>query len=247
MSLHLLHASARPGARLTRGRAAPRPKSWVGAFSAVLVGLLLATTQAKASLIVLDPGAEPLRAPGLAVAGDWIARHWSGVDKGVGWALFPVNGQSCCALGDTIAASAVRLAGPVASAAPKGNVLTLDGPARRAGPKVSSDVFGGPTGPEVDPGLAHGEKNLRSMVAAGLARGADWSMAVALRDTVLPEFDLGHCGNNQALCSTWVDSPEVIAVKRVGGLGSRALAPDRFLGPSVNLPELTTASNSEKP
>jgi hypothetical protein len=246
MSLDLLQTSAGPRPRLTRGCTAPRPKSRVAPAIALLAGLLLATTQASASLIVLDPGAQPLQDTGLAVAGDWIARPMSWVDKAVGWSLFPVNGQSCCVLGDAVVASAVVLAAPLSKPTAAGNVLSLGGPVRQAVPTVAPDAFGGPPSAGASQGFAQGEKNLRSMVAAGLARGADWSLAVALRDSVLPEFDLGHCGNNHAVCSTWVDSPEVIGLKRHGILGSRALAADHYLGASVSLPEIGAGVASEK-
>jgi hypothetical protein len=212
--------------------------------SLALLSLALAGPQAHASLIVLDPGAEPLQAPGLAVAGDWISRPL-GLDRAAAWSLFPVNDQSCCVLGNTVVFSAVftNSAAPTATGS---NVLSLSAPARRSEPRPTPSAFGGPPLPDTDLGPAQGEKNMRSLVAAGLARGGDWSLAVALRDTVLPEFELGHCGNNHALCSTWVDNPELMAVKRGSIMASRALMPDRYLGPAVSLPEIETDTVSAK-
>ncbi len=85
------------------------------------------------------------------------------------------------------------------------------------------------------------------MVAAGLARSNDWSWALTLRDTVLPELGLGHCGNNQAGCSTWVDRPEVIAFKRGGTGAARVLPADHVLGTTVSRPEIGAESATDKP
>ncbi len=256
MNLCLTADIAKPATlhALAAGKISPR--AWVDRVGGRLagfgwgltLGLMLASAPASASLIVLDPGAQPLQDTSLAVARGWVARPL-GLDKLGAWSLFPVNDQSCCVLGSEVVASAVWLAGTAPttnSPSATGSVLTLESPARRAVPKVAADTFGGPMSPGLDPGPAQGEKNLHSLVAAGLARGGHWSLALALRDTVLPEFDLGHCGNNQALCSTWVDRHEVVAYRRGGTVGSRALAADRFLGASVSLPEDGAESASDR-